>query len=130
MSHVYKSEIRQREVGMSRKKKRHLCPKCGQTPAQQETRYGIRYACCGMWSWGDHPLADMETHAARKAAHAAFDVVWQQGYMRRGDAYALLQAKMGLCADDCHMKKMNAETARRVPTAANEILAGLGVTPR
>jgi hypothetical protein len=64
---------------------------------------------------------DRETHEARKAAHAAFDTLWKSGLMSRGAAYRALQGKLGLTADECHMKIMDAATASRVPQAAKEI---------
>jgi hypothetical protein len=101
------------------------CPKCGDKPTRTETRYGPRLDCCGLWAWGDHPLADMETHEARKAAHAAFDTLWKFGTISRGHAYKLLAEAMGLSRDDCHMKLMTAEQAQRVPAIAAQIRRGL-----
>lgn len=98
-----------------------FCPKCGRTPVRTETRYGLRLDCCGLWAWGHHPLADRETHEARKAAHAAFDTLWKSGIVNRGHAYKLLAEAMGLHRDDCHMKLMTAEQAQRVPAIADKI---------
>lgn len=88
---------------------------------QTETRFGTRLDCCGLWAWGNHPLADQETHEARKAAHAAFDPIWHFGMASRGHAYQLLAEAMGLSREQCHMKLMTAEQARRVPAIAAEI---------
>lgn len=85
------------------------------------TRYGTRNSCCGLWSWGGAPLVDRDTHEARKAAHAAFDTIWKDGLMSRSGAYRALQRKLGLTADQCHMKLMSAEMARKVPQAAWDI---------
>ena len=97
------------------------CPQCGGRPARSETRYGPRLDCCGLWAWGEHPLADRDTHGARKAAHAAFDPLWKSGKLNRGHAYKLLAEAMGMTRDECHMKLMTAEQARRVPAIAAEI---------
>lgn len=97
------------------------CPKCGRKPVRTETRYGLRLDCCGLWAWGDHPLADKETHEARKAAHVAFDTLWKSGIVNRGHAYKLLAEAMGLHRDDCHMKLMTAQQAQRVPAIAEKI---------
>lgn len=73
-----------------------ICPKCGNPAVPTQTQYGLRHDCCGMWSWGGKPLADEETHDARKAAHAAFDLLWKSRGWRRSDAYESLAAKMQL----------------------------------
>lgn len=99
----------------------NLCPKCGHRPDRNMTRYGPRLDCCGLWAWGDHPLADAETHDARKAAHAAFDVLWKSGLIQRGHAYKLLSEAMGMTRNECHMKLMTAEQAKRVPAIAAQL---------
>jgi hypothetical protein len=100
-----------------------FCELCVRTAIVKDTRYGERAMCpgCGRWSWGRKPLADAATHAARKAAHAAFDPLWQQGFMTRGAAYRLLQQALGLTEDECHMAIMDRATAVLVPAAADEI---------
>lgn len=103
----------------------HNCPTCGGVPARTETRYGLRLDCCGLWAWGEHPLADRETHEARKAAHAAFDPLWKSGLLKRGYAYKLLAEAMGMTRDECHMKLMTAEQAQRVPAIAARIAENL-----
>lgn len=97
------------------------CPKCGQKPKASETRYGTRLDCCGLWAWGNHPLADERTHNARRAAHDAFDSIWHFGLTSRSHAYALLAEGMELDPADCHMKLMSAEQAGRVPAIAAQI---------
>ena len=94
------------------------CPTCGNAPKRTDTRYGLRLGCCGLWAWGEHPLADAATHEARKAAHAAFDTLWKERLIKRGHAYKLLAEAMGMTRDECHMKLMTAEQARRVPAIA------------
>jgi hypothetical protein len=105
-----------------------LCPKCGLKPVHTMTRFGLRLDHCGLWAWGSHPLADRETHEARKAAHAAFDPIWKSGMAGRGHAYKLLAEAMGMSRDDCHMKLMTAEQARRVPEIADQIRETLQLT--
>ena len=97
------------------------CPKCGEEPVCTDTKFGLRLDCCGLWAWGNHPLVDRETHEARKAAHAAFDPIWRSGMTGRGHAYKLLAEAMGLSKDDCHMKRMTAQQAQRVPAIAEKI---------
>jgi hypothetical protein len=98
------------------------CPKCDQQPKVTHTKFGWRRDCCGLWGWGESaPLVDKETHEARSYAHKVFDSLWQSGLVDRSRAYALLAQELGLTRDECHMKIMDKETARRVPAAAHEI---------
>ena len=99
-----------------------LCPTCGFPPVKTETRFGPRLDCCGLWAWGDNPLADRETHEARRRAHEAFDPLWKSGRMSRTKAYTQLAKAMGLSPSDCHMKQMTAEQAKRVPAIAQQLL--------
>lgn len=99
------------------------CPICGKRARETSTRFGLRNQCCGLWSWDRHPLVSAETHAARNAAHAAFDGLWKGGAMSRREAYRRLQGEMGLSSDQCHMKLMDKETAEMVPAAVARILA-------
>lgn len=105
------------------KKPRPICPKCGERARRTKTQYGLRHDCkpCGLWSWGNHPLVDRATHEARKAAHAAFDPIWQSGLVQRPVAYKALADTLGLPVAETHMKLMDAQTARRVPDAALRI---------
>ena len=104
---------------------RHRCPKCDETPVRSNTRYGPRLDCCGLWAWGDHPLADAATHAARRAAHDAFDPIWREGLLSRTAAYRELAKQMQLSASDCHMKLMTASQAQRVVCVAAKMRARL-----
>jgi hypothetical protein len=99
-----------------------ICPKCGNEARTAMTQYGVRAFCCDLWSWDCAPLVDAETHEARKAAHESFDRVWKERQMSRGQAYRLLADRMGLTREQCHMKLMDAETARRVPPIAEQLL--------
>jgi len=62
------------------------------------------------------------TRAARLAAHAAFDPLWQAKVQRdgvakkeaRGSGYRWLAGQLGLDRADCHIGLMDAATARRV----------------
>lgn len=103
-----------------------LCPKCQRFTYGRETRFGTRHDHCGLWSWGGAPLVDKDTHDARRAAHEAFDPLWKPlGSMTRHRAYQLLAVEMKMSPRDCHIKLMNAETARLVPSAVERIRACL-----
>lgn len=99
------------------------CPECGNSPVRTMTQYGPRLDCCGLWAWGNHPLVDGATHYARRIAHAAFDPIWKSGTLSRGVAYQKLAEAMGLTSQECHMKKMTAEQAKRVPAIAARLWA-------
>lgn len=99
------------------------CPKCGQEARRVKTRYGTRNSHCDLWSWDNAPLVDAETHEARKAAHAAFDQLWKSGRVKRGTAYKMLAEELGLSRADCHMKIMDAATAKRVLAAVPKLEA-------
>jgi hypothetical protein len=52
--------------------------------------------------------ANAKTRQARKAAHAAFDVLWRSGRMKRKEAYRWLCDKLGIEKNDCHIGMFNA----------------------
>lgn len=129
-----------------------IAPKCGECPdggevdiAQVEFIYAHRpdlftredgsrpwfWHCrkCGGYCGADRhtlkPLgtpAGKETRAARTAAHAAFDPLWQKRqrlsgiskHHARGKGYKWLAAELGVEPKDCHIAQMDAATARRV----------------
>ena len=110
-----------------KKKDSPTCPKCGADAIRQETRYGARFSCCGLWAWGNNPLADGDTHKARQAAHAAFDPIWRSKKLSRTEAYQKLATALAIEQRHCHMKKMDVATARKVPDIAAEILRQISV---
>jgi len=59
-------------------------------------------------------LANAELREAKQAAHAAFDPVWKDGHMKRGQAYSWLAERLGIHGKDCHIGMMNEEQCRRV----------------
>lgn len=66
--------------------------------------------------------ADKVTRDARRAAHAAFDPMWQKRqrlsgiskHHARGKGYKWLAAQLGIDPKACHIASMDAATARRV----------------
>lgn len=99
------------------------CPICQQDAVATKTKFGVRHDHCGLWSWGDAPLVSRETHDARRAAHAAFDPLWQSGRMSRSAAYRNLAKALNLDRRECHIKLMDAATAKLVPIAVEIIRA-------
>ncbi len=91
-----------------------LCPSCGGVAARQETRYGRRDMCCGLWSWDGKPLQSAATHDARKAAHEVFDAIWKSGRISRSTAYRELAVALSIPAKDCHIALFDEDTALKV----------------
>jgi hypothetical protein len=90
-----------------------ICPTCGNVARLSDGKFGIKAECCGLWSWGLKSLVSRETHAARIAAHTAFDALWKSGRIERRDAYAKLAELMGMPRAECHMSLMTVEQATR-----------------
>lgn len=101
-----------------------VCPRCGRFAQQRETQFGVRSQCCGLWSWDGKPLADEATHTARKAAHAAFDKLWQGGHMKRKRAYLWLKHNLQT-PDIPHMATMDPLQCARVVAVVQSYLASL-----
>lgn len=116
-------------------KRRVLCNYCGQPaglfagkevyPDRPDLSHLNLWVCWSCDAWvgchetgdGQRPLgslANEETRAARNAAHAAFDPIWQQCEMTRPAAYAWLARSMGIRESDCHIGMMDAAACRRV----------------
>lgn len=91
-----------------------LCPICGGVAAISQGRFGVKAACCGLWSWGLKPLVDGQTHVARIHAHNAFDRLWKGGTLGRGECYRRLSIAMGMTQAQCHIAQMTAQQAARV----------------
>lgn len=102
-----------------------ICPRCGYEAREEQTQYGPRTYCCGLWSWDRHPLVDRATHKARREAHAAFDPLWKDTKtyhgMSRRIAYRMLIDALGITPEECHMKLMSRALAERVPGAVEQI---------
>jgi hypothetical protein len=96
-----------------------ICPICGNEAERTETKYGIRNDCCGLHSWGEHPLVDDETHELRKKAHAAFDPIWQSKRFSRTKAYRKLSYELKIQTKDCHIKTLTKDQLRLVPEVIN-----------
>lgn len=102
-----------------------VCPKCGRRAKRSKTKYGYKNSCCDLWSWGNSPLVDEDTHKARRKAHIAFDPLWKSGAMTRSSAYRALQRKMKMSSKQCHMKVMTRHQASLVPEKVKLIISTL-----
>lgn len=93
--------------------------------------YGPVWACVKDRAWvGCHPgtenalggLANAELRAAKMAAHAAFDPLWQAKMRRdkctkrkaRNAGYAWLAGELGIPVKKCHIGFMSLEECQRV----------------
>jgi hypothetical protein len=88
------------------------CPVCGGHPPAQQTHYGVRHQCCGLHSWDGKALVSPETHAARRAAHAAFDALWKERLIGRSEAYKELSKYLHLTPAETHMSLMTQQQAQ------------------
>ena len=59
-------------------------------------------------------LANAELRAAKIAAHAAFDPLWQSGRMKRQEAYGWLADQLKIAREHCHIGMFDVETCRLV----------------
>jgi hypothetical protein len=100
--------------------------------------YGPTWTCtpCGAWV-GTHPgtenalggLANAELRAAKQAAHAAFDPLWQRKIRRdkcskrqaRNAGYAWLAGQLGIPVKKCHIGMMNLDECRKVVEVCSAI---------
>ncbi|MGC6389701.1 zinc-finger-containing protein [Ewingella sp. S1.OA.A_B6] len=59
-------------------------------------------------------LANSSLRAAKNQAHAAFDPIWKNGWMKRKDAYRWLANQLEITSKDCHIGMFNIEMCERV----------------
>jgi hypothetical protein len=91
-----------------------ICPSCKKPAEKTPTKYGPRYQCCDLWSWGKFPLVSSEIHELRKKAHTEFDPIWQCGTITRTQAYIHLTRGLGIRKEKCHMKLMGRKQLLKV----------------
>lgn len=119
----------------------HQCSECGSIAAlvNNSAIYGRPY---GAWpyAWqcqnpkcrasvGTHPgtdtplgtFANRRTRQARRAAHAAFDPLWQSGTMKRREAYRWLAEQLGLTAEECHIGRFTLEQCAEVVAIVRDV---------
>lgn len=59
-------------------------------------------------------LANADLRKAKSAAHAAFDPIWKNGRMKRGNAYLWLSERLGITKDICHIGMFDEKTCWKV----------------
>lgn len=100
--------------------------------------FGPLWACqCGAYC-GCHPgttiplgrLADRDLRAAKKAAHAVFDPLWQvciknnfKARQARSESYAWLAQALGIGVDQCHIGWFDLAQCRRVVEICEKVAA-------
>lgn len=111
--------------------KKVCCPYCGRQAEFVDSKvvygksYGMIYLCrncmayVGVHKGTDKPLgrlANAELRYWKKAAHAAFDPLWQYGFFkgRRKAAYRWLAKKMDLPLEETHIGMFDVSQCKRV----------------
>lgn len=97
------------------------CPRCGFVASEKQTKYGIRNDCCGLWSWNRMPLADANTHTARKNLATLFTSIAKA----LGPTQFFLEMRKRtdiVSASDMTIAGMNEVTANRMRAAAEDLL--------
>ena len=59
-------------------------------------------------------LANAELREYKSKAHKAFDYLWKEGHMTRGEAYACLAQELGISEGDCHIGEMDIPMCKKV----------------
>jgi zinc-finger-containing domain len=67
-------------------------------------------------------VAKAPLRLARQAAHQAFDVLWQESYMSRNEAYAWLVNQLGIPREWCHIGMLGEVSCARVVILCEEYL--------
>ena len=117
-----------------------LCPYCKSVPEYIDSSfvygksYGMIYICkkcdayCGVHKGTDKPLgrlADRRLRHWKKEAHAAFDIIWQEGYQKRKKAYSFLSEYLGIPRKYTHIGMFNVDTCIKFVEWASEIYSDI-----
>lgn len=66
-------------------------------------------------------LANAGLRKAKMEAHAHFDPIWQNGHLKRKEAYAWLASQLGIPVDKTHIGMFDIVTCRKVVELCLEI---------
>lgn len=98
-----------------------VCPRCGFEAEETMTQYGIRAACCGLWSWNRRPLADEATHALRKKLHVEYTDLSKS--LGPTAMFEEVRKRTGINdPEKLLIRNMNEVTAAKVKVAVEEIM--------
>lgn len=102
-------------------------PGCGGKLYLRTSRFGLFFGCENYGrkgckgTHGSHPdgtpmgePGDLATKHARMRVHAVFDRLWQEGRMKRKQAYTWLQRNMEMTPEQAHIGKFDQEQCDRV----------------
>lgn len=67
-------------------------------------------------------LANRNLRQLKHQAHEAFDPIWKEGHMTRGEAYKMLSVAFGLPQEQTHIGMFDEEMCRRVIRFSDTIL--------
>ena len=105
------------------------CPYCGRPTRLVDSSvvYGRSYGCkcyycepCQAWV-GCHKgtdkalgrIADKYLRELKRQAHESFDRIWNEGYIKRNEAYRLLSEALGLPVEQTHIGMFDEDLCRR-----------------
>lgn len=105
------------------------CPYCGRPTRLVDSSvvYGRSYGCkcyycepCQAWV-GCHKgtdkalgrIADKYLRELKRQAHESFDRIWNEGYIKRNEAYRLLSEALGLPIEQTHIGMFDEDLCRR-----------------
>lgn len=58
-------------------------------------------------------LANKELRKAKTKTHKSFDPIWQDGFMKRQEAYVWLAKVLNISLDECHIGMFDIDTCHR-----------------
>jgi hypothetical protein len=113
------------------------CPYCGRRAELTDSSeiygmsYGSIYICrpcdayVGCHGNSNKPLGRLANTQLRKykqAAHSAFDPIWKDGYMDRGEAYYWLSRRMKLPENKTHIGMFDVPQCKQVIEISNKFM--------
>ena len=119
-----------------------VCPYCGAVSILTDSKvvygksYGMIYLCrnypkcdayVGVHKRTNEPLgrlANPELRHWKKAAHSAFDKVWESGRMSRAEAYKWLSDKLRIDPGECHIGMFDVGVCKSVVSVCKNIDRG------
>lgn len=112
-----------------------ICPRHNVELRQRVSRFGPFWGCpcwpncdtIGNYSEHDKKfrISNQKTRDARKRAHAAFDPLWQDGWLRRSQGYLWLGERLNLPAPEMHIEYLTALECKIVVNLVAQKLAEL-----
>lgn len=113
------------------------CPYCEGLTAYVDSKrvygksYGMIYLCWPCKAWvGVHKgtdialgrLADHELREAKKEAHKYFNMIYEQGHLKRGEAYDWLCGTLQIPREETHIGMFDLELCRQAVICSKQFL--------